>query len=93
MNNERLEDVAAKYTVRWGEPFKQPFKDGAHWHESEMMRQGLLIKLVEGPADGKVMPRPTVGHQITFRQTKDDGTIIDDTYVAEIDGVWRWRPE
>lgn len=93
MNSDKL-DVAAEFWYSGAAPDNPTgltaFKAGAQWHEDEMVRQGLIIKLVGGPAGGKVMPRPVVGQQITFRQTRDDGIVFDHTYQSQDDGAWTY---
>ena len=95
MNYDELDDVASRYALCFGQEkvsvAQAGFREGAIWHESDMIKQGLLIRLVGGPADGKVMPRPVIGYEITFRQTFDDGTVKDNTYSAEAGGVWRHK--
>lgn len=90
MNFDLLDRTANEYAALGGPESKVPFRAGALWYENEMVRQGLLIRLIGGPADGKVMPKP-IGEFVTFRQTKTDGSQIDTTYVVGPDGSWLFQ--
>lgn len=91
MNYERLDAAATDYIAIGGDAALIPFKAGASWFEDEMIRNGILIRLVDGPADRKVMPRPVIGHEVTFRTKNPDGSILlDSTYRIGTDGNWRY---
>ena len=92
MNFELLDRSADDDVALGGGAARIPFRAGALWHENEMIRQGLLVRLIGGPADGKVLPKP-MSDYVTFRQTKSDGTQTDTTYVAGPDGSWLYRKE